>query len=107
MIKESIYFNYEKFDIPYLHITGNQPEMYVVERSTEFYDSIASGVKRSMLIEEFAHHHFPSQIGLIPALVSDKDGPGVIDAYFEMCQLARSFADAFLKGDEEEIEAWQ
>lgn len=28
MLKASPYFDYGNFNIPYFHITGNQPEMY-------------------------------------------------------------------------------
>jgi hypothetical protein len=97
MLKASPYFDYRKLKIPFLHITGQQPEIYNVERSTEFYDSIASLEKHSLFIESFAHQHFASQIGLIPAFISEKENKIIIESYEKMCYLTLIFIEAFLK----------
>ena len=108
MLKDSPYFDYENFQIPYLHLTGNQPEMYKVERSSEFYDSIPSAQKHSLVIEAFAHQHFASQLGIIPAMASEPIDKKIIDAYVRMCHLALVFSNMHLKeirgADQEWIE---
>ena len=97
MIKESKYFDYEKVIIPYLHVTGQAKEQYNVERSTEFYDSISSSSKYSLLIKPFAHHHFASEIGFIPQLLSDREDREITKTYRALCDLTLAFCNAFLK----------
>jgi len=106
MIKESPYFNYANIEIPYLHFTGQQPEQYNVERSSEFYDSISSPVKHSLLIEPFAHQHFASHIGLIPALVSENNTSSISKAYANMCHFTEVFIDAYLKESIDSKNLW-
>ena len=106
MIKESPYFDYNKIQIPYLHMTGKAPEKYDVERSSEFYDSILSPVKYSLIIEPFAHQHFTSQLGLIPALVSEQNNNMILNSYVKMSQLTLGFIDAFLKNDPDSKKKW-
>ena len=106
MIKESPYFDYNKIRIPYLHMTGKAPEQYDVERSAEFYDSIPSNEKYLRIIEPFAHEHFTSQLGLIPAIVSKKNNTIIINSYVKMSQLTLGFINAFLKNDPESKQNW-
>jgi pimeloyl-ACP methyl ester carboxylesterase len=106
MLKESPYFAYNKFLIPYLHMTGKQPEMYQVERSSEFYDSIASLNKHSLVIESFAHQHFAAQFGIIPALASEPENDIIIDAYVDMCGLALVFSNIYLKNKTSANQEW-
>ncbi len=96
MLRESPYFDYSKFKIPYLHMTGKQPEIYNVERSSEFYDSIPSQVKQSIVIEHFAHQHFAAQLGIIPALASENEDEIIIKSYVRMCRLSLAFINAHL-----------
>lgn len=107
MLKASPYFDYKKVNIPYLHFTGQQPEQYNVERSSEFYDSIPSQVKYSLFIEPFAHQHFASQIGLIPALVSENANTSVAKAYAHMSLLTFTFIDAYLKDSTDAKKQWE
>ncbi len=106
MLKESPYFDYNKFLIPYLHMTGNQPEMYQVDRSSEFHDSIASLNKYSLIIESFAHQHFAAQLGIIPALASEPENDIIIDAYINMCRLTLAFSNIYLKGKTSAKQEW-
>jgi len=106
MIKNSPYFDYNSVQIPYLHMTGDQPEIYQVERSSEFYDSIPSLEKYSIVLESFAHQHFTSQLGLIPALVSEQRDDIIIAAYLKMSQLTLDFINAFLKNEPEGKQKW-
>ncbi|WKK67130.1 hypothetical protein [Lutimonas zeaxanthinifaciens] len=106
MLKESPYFNYANFQIPYLHFTGDQPETYKVERSSEFYDSIPSVHKHSLVIKEFAHQHFPSQLGIIPALASDPMDKKIVDAYKRMCRLVLVFSNRHLKNSGAADKEW-
>lgn len=106
MLKQSPYFNYANFQIPYLHLTGDQPEMYTVERSSEFYDSIPSVQKHSRVIEGFAHQHFASQLGIIPALASQPMDKKIIDTYQRMCQLALVFSNMHLKNTKGAEQEW-
>ncbi len=106
MVKDSHYFDYKKFDIPYLHMTGKQPEMYQVERNSEFLDSIISSEKYSIEIEPFAHQHFAAQLGIIPSLALENKNQTIIDAYIEMCRLSLFFADMILKNEENDKVKW-
>ncbi len=106
MLKESPYFNYNKFSIPYMHLTGKQPEMYQVERSSEFYDSITSVEKYSLVINPFAHQHFASQLGIIPALALESKNEVIIDAYITTCRLTLFFANIHLKNDKNAKQVW-
>ncbi len=106
MLKESPYFDYSKVKIPYLHLTGRQPEMYQVERSNEFYDSIASQVKYSLFINDFAHQHFASQLGLLPTLVDGSNDKTILDSYIQMSLLTLTFMNAFLKEENDSRESW-
>ena len=106
MLKESDAFDFKKFDIPFLHMSGKQPEIYKVARSTEFYDSIASLNKFSLLIEPFAHQHFAAQIGVIPEIASENGDATIIKSYTKMCHLTLLFVDAFLKNDIESQQEW-
>lgn len=106
MLKASPYFDYSKFNIPYLHITGNQPEMYKVDRSSEFYDSIPSVNKYSLVIAPFAHQHFAAQLGIIPAIASEPEDRTIIDAYVSMCRLALVFSNMFLKEESSAKQEW-
>ncbi len=106
MMKESPHFDYNKFNIPYLHLTGRQPEMYNVERSSEFYDSIASQNKYYLEIESFAHHHFMSQRGLIPSFAMEPQNTVIIDAYVDMSRLVQTFCDAYLKENSQVKQQW-
>jgi hypothetical protein len=106
MIKNSPYFDYQKMQIPFLHMTGKQPEMYKVERSTEFYDSISSSEKYSIEIEPFAHQHFASQLGYISALVSEKEDKTIVSGYIKMSDLTLTFLDAFLKNNPPAKQEW-
>ncbi len=107
MLRESVYFDYSKFNIPYLHFTGNQPEMYNVTRSSEFVDSIPSSIKYSLVIEDFAHQHFASQIGLVPAFVTEKKNKKLIKAYKNMCYLSLLFIDAYLNNKSSSKKKWE
>ncbi len=106
MLKESPYFDYSKFNIPYLHMTGNQPEMYKVDRSSEFLDSISSVNKHSLVIEHFAHQHFASQLGIIPALASEPENRVIVDSYVSMCRLALIFSNIYLKEETSAKPEW-
>ncbi len=106
MLKESHYFDYDKFRIPYLHMTGKQPEMYLVERSTEFADSIASKEKHSLVIEPFAHQHFAAQLGIIPAMASEIENKSIIDGYINMSRLSLVFSNIHLKDDASAKQEW-
>ena len=106
MLKESPYFDFMKFNIPYLHMTGKQPEMYQVERSSEFYDSIASAVKYSLVIEPFAHQHFAALLGIIPALSSEKEDETIVKSYVDMCRLSLVFTNAYLKDEINSKKKW-
>lgn len=106
MLKESPYFDYSKFNIPYLHMTGNQPEIYKVDRSSEFYDSIPSVNKHSLLIEPFAHQHFAAQLGIIPAMTSEPENRIIVDAYVNMCRLALVFSNIYLKEETSAKQEW-
>ncbi len=103
MLKESIHFDYGKFNVPYLHITGAQPEIYAVERSTEFYDSIPSLNKYLKLQEEFAHHHFVSTSIIASVLSGDEH---LLKGYINMSQTTRIFVDAFLKQIPKASQQW-
>jgi hypothetical protein len=107
MLKESPYFDYSKFNIPYLHMTGNQPEMYKVDRSSEFYDSISSVNKHSLIIESFAHQHFASQLGIIPAITSEPENTIIVHAYVRMCHLALVFSNIYLKEESSSKQEWK
>lgn len=107
MIKESLYFDYSNFNIPYLHFTGTQPEIYQVERSDEFMDSIASQSKHSFLVESFAHQHFPSQLGIIPALSQNNINSKIVRDYIKMCDLILQFLNIHLKNDQEALLNWK
>ncbi len=96
MIKQSPYFNYSNFKIPYLHITGEQPEIYNVPRSKGFSDSVQSKINYKLLIEPFAHQHFASQSGIIPALASDPVNKDIAEGYVKMCLLTKTFIGSFL-----------
>ncbi len=106
MLKASPYFDYKKLNIPYLHYTGTQPEQYVVERSSELYDSIPSVKKYSLIIEPFAHQHFTTQNGLINDLISETSNNELSKAYLNMCYTTRVFVDAFLKEDPDSKTEW-
>lgn len=106
MLKESPYFNFSNFSIPYLHMTGKQPEIYQVERSSEFYDSIASLEKYSLVIEPFAHQHFAAPLGIIPALASEREDEAIINAYIDMCRLSLVFINAYLKDESGAKKEW-
>lgn len=106
MLKESPYFDYSKFNIPYLHMTGNQPETYKVDRSSEFYDSIPSVNKHSLLIEPFSHQHFAAQLGIIPAMASEPENRIIVDAYLSVCRLALVFSNIYLKEETNAKQEW-
>lgn len=106
MLKESPYFSYTNFRTPYFHITGKQPEKYQVERSSEFYDSIASVDKYSLVLDSFAHQHFAAQIGIIPEVAKQSKNKALIVAYKDMCQLTLLFSNIHLKGEKSEIMEW-
>lgn len=97
MLKESHYYDYKKFQIPYLHMTGAQAEIFQVDRSTAFYDSIASSEKYSLVIEPFAHQHFAAQLGIIPELASENEDEAITKSYVSMCHLSLVFINAYLK----------
>lgn len=84
-------FSMKNFTMPYLHLTGQQPEIYQVERSSEFYDSISSSIKSVEFIPSFSHQHFASHIGIIPELVTDDPDEMILSGYNEMCDKILSF----------------
>jgi len=106
MIKVSPYFDYSKIKIPFLHITGAHPEQYDVPRTSEFYDSIASTRKYSLILEPFAHQHFASQIGYIPSVVSEKRNQLIEESYINLCNITLIFIDAFLTEKSKSEEEW-
>jgi hypothetical protein len=106
MLQASPHFNYRRMKIPFLHLTGTQPERFSVPRSSKFVESIASKEKHSLIIEPFSHHHFTSQLGLIPALISEKEDKIKIASYVHMCVSTSIFVDAFLKEDPQAKQEW-
>jgi len=97
MLKESPNFDFMNIDIPYLHFTGQQKEIYNVARSDEFINSIKSLNKYSEFIEAFAHQHFASSIGFIPELVEKgNEDSNIVKAYGELCNRTLSFLNKFL-----------
>jgi glutaredoxin-related protein len=96
MLKESPGFSFENINIPYLHFTGQQKEIYNVKRSTEFYDSIKSSIKYSEIIEAFAHHHFASSISIIPELVSNGGlESNITKSYLQLCNSILEFLNNY------------
>ena len=87
MLKASPNFDFMNINIPYLHFTGQQKEIYNVKRSNEFLDSIKSLNKYSEFIEAFAHQHFAASIGFIPELVEKgNEDSNIVKAYAELCK---------------------
>lgn len=106
MLKKSTYFDYAKFHIPYLHITGNQPDPFVVEKNSEFFDSIPSKKKFSLKIGPFSHQHFTSNRGIIPWVASGKKKE-IAKAYIEMCKMVLTFSNLHLqKNDANNEQEW-
>jgi len=105
MLKKSKYFDYNKFQIPYLHITGNQPDLYVVEKSSEFIDSISSKEKYSLGLNPFSHQHFTSSKGIIPSIASELNKE-IAKAYIKMCEMVLIFTDVHLKKDLKKQKDW-
>jgi len=103
MIKESPHFDYQKLNLPYMHFTGTQPERFVVEKTSELYDSIPSLNKYSLIIKPFAHEHFTFQNGMINDLISETEDKTISNAYLKMCYTTRIFIDAFLKEDSDAL----
>ncbi len=98
MLKASPGFSFDNINIPYIHFTGQQKEIYNVKRSTEFFDSINSSNKYFELIDAFAHQHFASSIGFIPGIVSnDGNGSDITRAYVKLCDLTLEFLNRFIK----------
>ena len=86
-----------------MHFTGTQTERFVVEKTSELYDSIPSLHKYSLIIEPFAHQHFTFQNGMINDLISETEDKTLSKAYLKMCFITRIFIDAFLKEDSDAL----
>lgn len=108
MIKESGFNDLASFTVPFLHFTGEAEERFEVERSTVFFDSITSKSKKWIAIKPFAHQHFTSSNGFIPALIANNEvHEDFVKSYIHMSKLILLFAEIHLKGNIESEKKWK
>lgn len=106
MYENSPFYDYSKLTVPYLHLTGAAKEMYDVPRSTEFLDSIVSQNKFIHIIDNLAHQHFASSIGIIPELISNDKDSSLIESYIEVCDITHNFIKVYLLNERDSKDLW-
>jgi dienelactone hydrolase len=115
VLKGSPFFDYGKLDVPYMHMAQkNIPDSVLAadgippELNTTFnlYDSITKSRAYRLKFHNLTHSYF-STMGVLfekrdPR--QDKSDPEIMESYRWVSIYAKTFFDAFLKGDDQALE---
>lgn len=110
LLQESPFFNFEKMDVPYLHMAQKEiPEIVlredgidpVLNTRFELYDSITKSEAYSLRFNHLTHSYF-STLGVLfeqrdPR--QDKSDPEIMESYKWVAVYSKRFLDAYLKDD--------
>jgi hypothetical protein len=96
LLKTSVYYDGERFGVPFLNLTGAGSSGAAVPRSRFFYDSLACN-KQAFVFEKLTHPDFTSFKQYIRWL--DRPDEELQASYEKMCEITRLFVDAVVLDD--------
>jgi hypothetical protein len=100
LLKQSIFFDFKKMNVPYIHMHGEGPVRYNVPKNFEYYDSLSVGDAYLLNFKQLGHADFLPCYGAVPyTRLKTERSAAVIAGFRVFSQYVLNFLNAYLRGD--------
>lgn len=105
LLKQSIFFDFKKMDVPYLHAHGEGPVRYNVQKNFEYYDSLAIADAYLLTFKHLGHADFLPSYGAVPhTILKTGRSAEVVTGFKILRQYVLKFLNAYLKHERNALE---
>jgi dienelactone hydrolase len=105
LMKQSIFLDFRKMDVPFLHVHGEGPVRYDVPKNFEYYDSLAVADSYLLTFKLLGHADFLPSISVVPStIVKAERSAAVIAGFKVLSQYVVNFLHGYLRGDKLALE---
>ncbi len=100
LLKQSIFLDFKKMSVPYMHTHGEGPVRYNVPKSFEYYDSLTIADAYLLTFKQLGHADFLPRNGIVlHTVLKTERSAAVITGFKVLCQYVRNFLNAYLRED--------
>jgi dienelactone hydrolase len=105
LLKQSIFLDFKKMNMPYLHAHGEGPVRYNVPKNFEYYDSLSVADAYLLTFKQLGHADFLPCYGAVPHAILKTERSAAVSAGFKaLCQYVLNFLHAYLREDKNALE---
>ncbi len=105
LLKQSIFLDFKKMNVPYLHMHGEGPVRYNVPKNFEYFDSLAVADAYLLTFKQMTHADFLPCYGAVPhTILKTERSPTIVAGFQVVGQYVLNFLNAYLRGDKTSLE---
>jgi hypothetical protein len=105
LLKQSIFLDFKKMNVPYMHTHGEGPVRYNVPKNFVFYDRLAVADAYLLTFKQMAHADFLPCYGAVPHMILKTERSAAVIAGFKVVsQYVLNFFDAYLRHERSALE---
>jgi len=105
LLKRSIFLDFKKMKVPYLHAHGEGPVRYNVPKNFEYYDSLSVAEAYLLTFKQLGHADFLPCYGAVPhTLLKTERSAAVIAGFKVLSQCVLNFLNAYLQHERSALE---
>ncbi len=105
LLKPSIFLDFKKMKVPYMHTHGEGPVRYNVPKNFEYYDSLSVADAYLLTFKQLGHADFLACFGAVPQTILKTERSAAVIAGFKvLCQYVLNFLNAYLRGDKSSLD---
>jgi hypothetical protein len=100
LLKQSIFLDFKKMRVPYMHAHGEGPVRYNVQKNFEYYDSLSVADAYLPTFKQLGHADFLPCYGAVPHTILKTERSATVIAGFKvLSQYVLNFLNAYLRED--------
>jgi hypothetical protein len=105
LLKQSIFLDFKKMNVPFLHAHGEGPVRYNVPKNFEYYDSLSVADAYLLSFKQLAHADFLPRYGIVlNTILKTERSPAVIQGFQVIADYMLNFLNAYLRDDKTSLQ---